>query len=299
VEPSINLIPVSTRIGVQVTGIDLRRPLSEAMAAEFRRAFDDYHLVVFRGQDLTPADQVRVVSIFGPVLDEELDGSGFSMVSNVAENSVVRRTEQLHFHADYTFTPYPLDGLALYAVEISGQNCPTSFASLADAYQALPTRLKRQIEGLTAIHMADFDSPSGASHVPIRKTSVTAGLDPGRYLSQRWPVVRTHPRTGAELLYVSDYVTLMIEGVPRSESDQLIDELVSYIAAPGNVYRHDWRIGDLVVWDNYALMHGRPPIPSGAIRALRRTSISDVTMRTRFSENAPPLRRRSGRFQDR
>jgi taurine dioxygenase len=160
-------------------------------------------------------------------------------------------------------------GSLLYAVEVphDGEGRAlgdTLFASVACAYDALPDRLKRQADGLKALHSLEhtFDrsrrdldvrTEQSAADETITRTSVTA--EQKKVAEAVHPVIRTHPVTGRKCLYVNDSTTVRIMGLPEEEGRVLLDELRARCIRTDFVYRHQWRVGDLVMWDNCASQH--------------------------------------------
>lgn len=134
------------------------------------------------------------------------------------------------------------------------------------AYANLPERLKRRIAGLTARHGHDYSINRG----DVRAKGSTGAEGP------RWvhPVVRNHPQTGEPLLFVSRLITEEIIGLPPAEGDELLEELLTYIEDPKVIYRHKWRVGDYIAWDNLALQHARTNFDPAEKRVLRRVPIS-------------------------
>jgi taurine dioxygenase len=267
---TIRAIPLSEHLGAEVQGLDLREPLSAAQRGELRALMDAHALLVFRGQDLSPEDQVRVVNLFGPVADEYEEGRLYTELSNkggrLGEGA-------LPFHSDLTYTPSPFLFISLYGEHLDGAAAPTEFVSLTHGYATLPAELKARIEGRSTTHMhqhvegaevirtlPDFRPEPGKSEYPT--------LD--QFPRWTWPVARTHPRTGKLMLCVNEMHSHIV-GPDREEADALLADLFNHLYASRNVYTHRWAEGDLVLWDNLAVQHGRRSFAGlGAVRTLRR-----------------------------
>jgi taurine dioxygenase len=287
----MELAAFSEVFGVEARGIDLRRPLSRAETAQIRQLMAQDHLILFRGQDLTADDQIRVSRIFGPLMDEYSDGAYHTLVSNTAANSVANYPEGLAWHQDASYLPSPFAGLALYAVEAAPTSTPTLFASLARAASLLSPELRRRLERLQAVHLMDFSSPKGSYKVPTTKAGRRsprlrdlpdgAGPDNGYPRAIR-PVVWAHPTTGVPLLYVDEVATGEILGLSEEESDGLLADIRQLLYADDNVAIHHWELGDLIVWDNIAVQHNRPKMTDTAPRTLRRTVIADEDTQARY-----------------
>jgi len=144
---SLELVELSPTLGVELRGVDLGRPLSEAPLREIRAAWNSHHLLLFRGRHLTSDDQLRFIRHFGEPVCETLDGSPFSYVSNVREDAIVRGGA-LFFHSDLAFTPDPLRAISLFAVEAPEGVAPTSFINAIRGCETLPEALALRVEGL-------------------------------------------------------------------------------------------------------------------------------------------------------
>jgi taurine dioxygenase len=261
-------------LGVEVRGIDLREPVDERLGAALRQAYADRLLVVFRGQELSPDAQVRVVGLFGPVLDEFDDGSLYSLVSNVDRDVYIgseSNDSELVFHSDLTNTGSPPWGLSLYALEISGESPVTRFVNAQRAYENLPAELRRQTERLDVTDI--FDYPPGyepGGDVVDPKLAWAA-------CTSTHPAIIDHPRNGKRQVYCNQMWTNRVVGMDASGAGSFLRELFRQLYQPSNVYEHQWVTGDLIVWDNLAVQHGRRPIPPGCRRRLRRVSIGQIT----------------------
>src|SRR5690606_33346814 len=129
----------------EVIGVDLRSPIEPATQRRLQAAFARHRLVLFREQTLTVDEQIRAVATFGPVVDEFGDGTQSSLVSNLDPDAFLPITERLLFHSDRTYTPSPLLGLSLYALDASSDCTPTRYVNLAAAFPRLPPELQRRV----------------------------------------------------------------------------------------------------------------------------------------------------------
>jgi len=265
---SIELVELSPELGVEVRGVDLGQPLSEASLREIRAAWNSYHLLLFRGLDLTSDDQLRFIRHFGEPLCETLDGSPFSYVSNVRDDAIIR-AGALFFHSDLAFTPDPLRAISLFAVEAPEGVAPTSFINAIRGCETLPEALAERIEGLRALHTFDLVNQRG----DVRYRVAELPPDAPRALH---PVVWQHPELGRSILYVNSMQTDRIEGLPEAESRALLEELLEHLYRPEHIYQHDWQPKDFIFWDNWALQHARPEL--SANRTLRRVAIGECAI---------------------
>jgi taurine dioxygenase len=264
--------PLSPALGEEIEGLRLDRPFDAELRGALRRLLDERSLLVIRGEEIPIEGQIRLIELLGPVSDEFELGTYCSFVSNV---DGWLEDGRLAFHADLTYSASPLLALSLYASEIAGAVAPTQFASLRGGYAALPARLRERLAGLETIHICARNQNDG-SQVKLRPDVAIA--DPAEadyatideYPRRTWPVVLPHHRTGEPMLFVSEMFS-HIAGLPYEASEALLAEIYGYLHAPANIYTHEWRQNDLVLWDNRAVHHGRPGFRgSGGVRTLRR-----------------------------
>lgn len=242
-------------------GVEADPSLIEAAPEELRRQFDEQGLVLIRGLDLSMDEQKALCRLFGPVLDTPLENF---IVSNVREDGYLG-VQELLFHHDLTYLPAPYAGGSLHAIEVGEGATSTRFASGTRAWTWLPPHLRERVAPLNALHvkLRVFDRPN-----------TLADLQPGDVAAIH-AVVGKHARTGAPYLMVSEQLTACIAGLSDKDSAELLQELCAHIYAPDNVYEHNWRKGDIVIWDNLAVQHARGPI-SSAPRTLQRVSIARI-----------------------
>jgi taurine dioxygenase len=257
--------PLSPRIGTEVRGVDCSVPADDAVRSHLRNLFADRHLLYFPDQDLSHEAQVRTVSMFGPILP-----GGPEWVSNVREHGQVP-DGRLLFHSDFMFTAEPSLGIALYAVEIPEDGCPTVFASAVGAAELLSDELRAQVAGRRALNIFDLSGQEG------ERRFHESDLGPESPVAPRYahPVLMVHRVSGQELVSVNEMQTDYILDMDPESSEELLARLRAVLYATPNTYCHRWRRGDLVIWDNIALQHGRPQPPSGGERTLRRTTMAE------------------------
>jgi alpha-ketoglutarate-dependent 2,4-dichlorophenoxyacetate dioxygenase len=273
----------------EIAGIDIGRPLDPETVQALWRAIDAYAVLVFPGQELDDERQMAFARQFG---DLELPRSGVADVnrrlrpeiadiSNLdAQNRLrdrddPRRFDQLGnrlWHTDGSFRRVPAALSMLYAHQVPGPsplgNGETEFADLRAAYDALPPATKEQIEGLVALHdIAWSRGQLGFNELLFGEKQV---LPP---VPQR--VVRTHPGSGRKTLYVAAHASEIV-GWPVPEGRLLLRELIEHATQPEFVYRHDWRKGDLVIWDNRCTMHRGRHFDETEVRDLRRVTTRDT-----------------------
>jgi taurine dioxygenase len=255
--------PISPVGGAEVLGLDLRQEQGEVVRHQIREACVRYSFLLIRGQDITSDEQFCFGSIFGEVLENNYSDRAENIVSSGG-------TLPLHFdHWLISDFPQPMHFTMLYGMKVAAVGGETVLANVRAAYQRLPEPLKAQIEGMQAVHCYDYSDASGEK-VGMRVRE--ANIPPGQPCATH-PVVLTHPDTGEKILYVSLQNTDRILGLAPQESETLLEELRAYIDNQDNVYVHKWRVHDLIIWDNNAMLHGRRDFDKRYKRHLRRISI--------------------------
>jgi taurine dioxygenase len=255
---SIEVIPTGAAVGAEIRGVDLSQPLDDATFAAIERAYNEHGVIFFRDQHVTPPQQVAFTRRFGEIAFN-IFGERWSVpgspeivvVSNITQDGKpigIKRAGE-NWHSDMCYTATPPRGTMLYAVEVPDLlGLPlgdTEFASAAAAWDALPQAMRDRIEGRRAI----FDFTGRKRAFPPSQAEIE------RNPPVRHPIVRTHPFTGRKCLYVMRDDCTGIEGVPDAEADVLIAALADHVVKPAFIYRHQWRVGDLLLWDNCTVQH--------------------------------------------
>ena len=236
-----------------------------------RRVFDEHHLLLVRGPVVSGEAQTAFVARFGPLIAER---GLWGYVSNARDDGIVREGPLL-FHSDFAFTQMPVWGISLHALEIPPSGSTTMFANAMAA--ALPADLRRRLDGKRVLNVYDFGRPDDR---PMRLDEV----DP-RSPRTEHPIIGAHPRSGAEVVMANELHTDHVVGVPPAESAALLADLFAVLYDDANVYEHHWAVGDLVLWDNVAVHHGRRGFPPAERRTLQRVTLGLYTP----SESVPGL----------
>jgi taurine dioxygenase len=270
--------PLSDALGAEVIGLDLGAPMSDATFEEMHQAFLDHCLLVFRDQDLTPEAHVAFSARFGHLTEHVIDQFllpghpqilRISNKKDAAGQNVGLVDAGRYWHSDLSYAEVPSLGSMLYSLEIppAGKGGDTLFANLRAAYEALPEAMKARLDGLEAVYMASRKRIKDDNRIRLNEQQDEATP------AVTHPVVRTHPETGRKALFVNPGHTDHIVGMDPAESRALLDELFQHATDDAFVYRHKWRLHDLVFWDNRCLMHiADPPLP-GYDRHMHRTTI--------------------------
>lgn len=270
---------VAGPLGVEILGLDIGAPILEADFARIHRAHLDHHVVIFRRQRITPQQQIDFSRRFGPlqihVLRQFLlDGHPeILIVSNIKEND--RPTglgDAGHFwHSDLSYKALPSLGSMLYAQELPETGGDTLFANMHLALQTLPVALRRAVEGRRAEHTYLLRYSELQKISPWRPDLSPEQIS--QVASVSHPVIRTHPETGRQALFVNEHFTTRIVDLPESESRDLLSQIFAHSVRPEHLYRHRWEQGDMVFWDNRSVMHLATGCPDDQRRRLHRTTI--------------------------
>jgi taurine dioxygenase len=240
-------------LGGEVEGVELSAQLDAEKVQQIKAAFHEHLVLVFPSQDITPAQQVAFTSLFGPVEPHPLasrkgvEGRPEVLVLENKKGTPGARND--FWHSDISFSPTPPAASVLCGRTITPGYGDTMFCNMYQAYDELSGRMRKLVDGLTAMH-------TSAALVERNQSAVSDGLPiPDVPPPSEHPAVRTHPETGRKALYVNPYFTSHFKGMTVEESRPLLEYLYQRAARPENVYRHHWRQGDLLIWDNRCAMH--------------------------------------------
>jgi taurine dioxygenase len=278
-EARIEIRPFDPPLGAEVIGLDLSRPLSEADFARIHRAHLDHHVIVFRDQRITPAQQIEFTRRFGPLQTHVLHQFALKeepqvlIVSNVIENGkpIGLGDAGVFWHSDLSYKERPSLGSLLHAQELPADGGDTLFANQHLAWDTLPEALRSAVDGRRAEHSyvkqyAELQRRNAWR--PNLSEQQIAQVAPVTH-----PIVRTHPENGKKALFVSEHFTTRIVDMPEDESRELLDALYAHSTEPRFVYRHRWQPRDMVFWDNRSVMHLATGCPPEQHRTLYRTTI--------------------------
>jgi taurine dioxygenase len=237
---------LSGALGAEIAGVDLAR-LDDATFKAIHAALLEHHVLVFRGQELTPDSQIAFGERFGelhihPIVPHVEGYPPILCIPNLGKKRAI--TER--WHSDVTFEARPPMASALYALEIPPSGGDTMFANQHLAWERLSPGMQRMLEGLEAVH-SGVGLASAAGGEKDREAWMLQG--------QRHPVVRTHPETGRKALFVNSAFVVGLADMTREESEPLLAFLYQLATAPDLTMRHSWREGDLVIWDNRSVQH--------------------------------------------
>jgi taurine dioxygenase len=261
-------------MAVAVDGVDLSRPPSEALAARLRKALWDNQVLCIRGQSIGPGEFLAAIGTFGkPQIRPEIPHvEGFPGVTTLSsedrdlKGDGKRLVAGATWHSDDTFMARPSALTALYGIVVPEVGGDTQYANMVAAYEALPGETRRHLDTLKVVHTMK-PARDGLGRTRSIAPEILAQRPPSTH-----PLVRTHPETGRKALYISRNRMDNIVGMEREAGHRLIDELVEHAQF---TYRHKWRQGDIVIWDNRCLMHkANGDYPEGARRFMQRIIVA-------------------------
>jgi taurine dioxygenase len=263
----IKVTPVAGPIGAQIECEEDITSLDPRTVAEIHKAWLDHLVVVFRGRTLTDPELLRVGRFFGELQESPPTAVHqqaarpdpyISVISNVVENGIPLGSlgnDEAIWHTDMSNTPVPPAASILTSLEVPQGGGETGFINMYEALCTLPADLLSQIQGRTIYHDGGRNS---------------AGQRRRHAISTSHPIIRTHPETGRNALYLGRRRDSRIDGLGDDESDALLDALWAHtVAQPA--WHHEWRVGDTLIWDNRCVIHHRNSFDGGARRIMHRT----------------------------
>ena len=239
--------------GAEIERLDLKAPISAELRKALNAEFAKYHVLVFRDQKMEPPDFAKAGEIFGELMshhhkDVRVGHPEVYVVKN-EKTETGFRIQGGSFHTDHSNHPVPPKATALLPVSLPTYGGDTQFVNMHNAYDDLPEATKRRIAGLKAVHV--FESKFSPRKLrPLDEKSREALPPPGIH-----PLVRLHPENGRKALYMNPVRIEAIEGMPEKEALALVAELMAHATQKKYEYRHKWRYGDMVIWDNRSVMH--------------------------------------------
>ena len=276
---TVSVIPTGKALGADIRGVNLAE---DSDPANFNAILDAWskHLVLrFRGQKLSDPDLERFSSRLGPLdraphytagTEVTVKSDFVTVISNVMLNGKpigdLGNAEAL-WHTDMSYNDVPPMASALYALEIPSQGGETGFCNMHLSYENLPAALKERVVGLQCKHDSSRNSVGGLRRGHPEKTSPRDA--PGAI----HPLVRTHPVTGRNALFLGRRLNAYIVGLEPDESEALLDKLWAHATKPEYTWYQEWQLGDLILWDNRCVMHRRNAFEGSERRIMHRTQL--------------------------
>lgn len=274
---------ITAAIGVELSGVQLSGGMRREDVQQIAEGLRDRLVVRLRGQQLSDPDLLAFSRLLG-----ELDPPGpnpygapflpdtpeINVISNVTDNG--RPVGNLGageavWHADMTYVDIPPQFAVLYALEIPREGGATYFANMYAAYEDLPSELKQKVAGLSAIHDASLNSAG------MLRKGYKQVTDPRQTVGAHHPLAWTNPQTGRTCLFLGRRPNSYVVGMELSESEALLDALWAHATQPQYVMKHEWRVGDVLMWNNLCVLHRRDAFESSDRRVLHRTQIKGTT----------------------
>jgi taurine dioxygenase len=277
---ALQIRPTGAMLGAEITGLDLSQPLAPEVIAIVQQAWDGHLVLLFRDQALDESRLLQFARQFGELDPPGPNPYGRTLLPDFPELNVVSNVldeagqpignlgdGELVWHADMTYQDVPPKGAVLSAVEVPTDEGDTYFANMIAACAALPDHLRRAIEGKRTVHDAAHNSAGLLRKGYEELTDVT--LTPG----PRHPLVHRDDRTGRQALFLGRRPHAYIPGLPVDESEALLDEIWAHASQPQFAWRHRWRPGDVLMWQNLWVLHRRDAFNPARRRILLRAQI--------------------------
>ena len=248
--------PLSDHTGVEVHGADFSKPVDESTRALLNQAFIENAVLVVRDQRLSPRQMLDAMTLFGEVFEQQNTRFALpdcpqihyiSNQDNYTDGS--RYIPGAGYHTDHSNALEPPKATVLHAIELPERGGDTQFVNLQAAYDGLPGDTKRRIDGLRAVQVYQ------SRHSTRKLMRLSRENQEKTPASVTHPIVRTHPESGRKGLYINPIRIEGIVGMAEAEALALLDDLLAHAIQEKYQYRHQWRVGDLVMWDNRCLLH--------------------------------------------
>lgn len=275
---TLELTPSGQACGARVTGIDLAGVLSPALTGEIRDAWLRNRVLAFADQRMDDDALERFTLAMGGFGEDPF----FAPIEGRKHIAAILREadEQAplfaeNWHSDWSFLAQPPAGTCLMAVDIPPKGGDTLFADQIAAFAALPEQRKQYLRGLTAIHSAKMAyAPEGTYGTRDQGRSMAIRPNESANATQLHPLVQRHPETGEEALFSTLGYIIGIEGMAQAEAIAMLAELAEWQARDEFIYRHKWKPGMVVLWDNRSVLHKATGGYEGYRRELHRTTIA-------------------------
>ncbi len=276
----MEIIPTGAALGAEVRGVDLSKPLTGGQLEVIKQAWDEHLVLTYRGQSLSDPELLAFSKNFGELDPPGPNPYGVEFLPEFPEINVISNVKddqgqpignlgagEAVWHADMTYVDLPPRAAILHALEVPEGQGDTYFANMVEAYADLPDDLRRAIEGKEAIHDAAHNS-AGMLRKGYEEVS-----DPRQTPGARHPLVRHDKQTGRTALFLGRRPHAYILGMEPEESERLLDALWEHATDPKYAWSHQWRKGDVLMWQNLWVLHRRDGFDPDARRIMHRTQI--------------------------
>ena len=277
--PSIQVKKLADALGAEVSGVDLSRTLPAGTFAEIRKAWLDHLVLRFREQTLSDPQLIAFSKLFGELDPPGPNPYGKPFLPEHPEMNVISNIKtggapigglgdgEAIWHADMTYVDSPPMAAILHALEVPPSGGDTYWANMVLACKKLPAHLKKRIEGRKAVHDATYNSAG------ILRKGCQEVTDPRKAPGAQHALIRVHPETGRECLFLGRRRNSYIVGMELEESEALLDEVWAHATQAEFTFCQKWRVGDVLIWDNRCTLHRRDSFDPNARRLMHRTQI--------------------------
>lgn len=266
--------PTSGALGAEIAGVDLAEPLDQFAVDELRGALNEYGVIFFRDQNISPEQHIAFAERFGRIdINRFFKAvSGHPQIAEVRKEPEQKSNIGGDWHTDHSYDQVPALGSILLARETPPRGGDTMFACMNLAYEALSDGLKKTLEGLRAVHSSRH--VFGAASAYVKESGDRLGNTEAATQDAVHPVIVRHPESGKKILYVNSAFTTHFEGWTAKESAPLLKYLYEHAARPEFQTRFQWREGSIAFWDNRSTWHYAINDYHGARRLMHRITIA-------------------------
>ncbi|MDF1730854.1 MAG: taurine dioxygenase [Minwuia sp.] len=272
----INVKPIAGALGAEIEGVNMAEPMGNQVFQEVHDALMEHQVIFLRDQHVTPGEHVAFARQFGtlhvhPYAPSLADHPEVLILKSSKEN----RSAANAWHSDVTFQEEPPMGSILLARQVPDHGGDTMWANMYAAYESLSERMKRYLDGMTALNTAgraNFEKAYDKQVSDDRKREIHA--DRNSLAPAEHPVVRTHPVTGRKALYVNSIFTQKLVGVSGKESKAILEFLFDHLKRPEFTCRFRWEEGSVAFWDNRCTQHYAIADYGDATREMHRVTVN-------------------------
>lgn len=275
----IEIRPIVPAVGAEILNVDIAN-LSDAQFEAIYAAWMRYSAIMVRGQNLTDEDLIRFSKRIGELDPPPVNENGKTFVDGYPEIYVVSNVKgsdgvpigslgagEAVWHTDMSYLSEPPDASLLYSLEVPPSGGNTWICGMNAAFRAMPPDLLNKVKDLSIKHDGTYNSGGY-----LRK-GLSDSCDPMTSVGTPHPIICEHPLNGEPTLYLGRRRNAYIMGLPLAESEALLDVLWAHATQEQFCFAHQWKVGDLLMWDNRSTMHRRDPFDDSSRRVMHRTQI--------------------------
>jgi taurine dioxygenase len=270
---------LSKHTAAEIIGVNLNQQIPQGTIREIWKIFVDHCVVLFRGQKLEQMDLVRATSQFGECGEYDRPAEFHTkgqkavhpkvmLITNIRENGEPIGNlpdGEMWFHHDTIHRKLPHKSTLLYSVEVPSWGGQTVFSNLMAAYDALPDDLRKALEGRQAYNAYNYGGTHKGDERAVQARSHAVH-----------PAIRTCPDNGRKAIYLDRLMSQNLVDVPEAESEAILNRVYDFIERDEFCYEHEWRKGDVLMWDNRTSIHARRDFPADEVRLMWRTTLADT-----------------------